>query len=84
MAERFDIAVNPQILAEITFQIRNGLAVLLFRESHTKSCFKVTFQEQVFAVVYSHKYKTPITAMPLEWAKKKAKLLKMEAASTPE
>lgn len=70
MSQRFGIIVTQQIENELLKQISTGKATPLYKQSLTKSCFQVSLNDLQFAVIYSNKYKTLVTAFPLEWVGK--------------
>lgn len=75
LTERIGIVLTDHIMQSLLSQIYNGSSEVIYRESLTKSCHKVNYNDIEFAVIYSKKYKTFITAFPLEWAYERREII---------
>lgn len=70
--ERFGIFLSKRDQEQIVRIIREGRAMLLSRESNTKSHYKLEYEGIMMRVVYSKEHKCLLTVIPLKNQKEKA------------
>lgn len=70
--ERFGIFLSKRDQQQIIRIIREGKAILLRKESNTKSHYKIEYEGILMRVVYTKAHKCLLTVIPLKNQQKKA------------